>query len=81
LRQKKVAAIKGFHYGDHRNGAGHRQPPTVVVEEFYNPVMKSGLLETHHINGIFLNIEDLAVNSTVFLEVAGRQERSTSARR
>jgi hypothetical protein len=28
----------------------------IVVEEFYNPIMDSGLLKIQHLDGIFLNV-------------------------
>jgi hypothetical protein len=34
----------------------------------YKAILRSGLLKSQHLEGVFLNIKDVLLNSTAFLE-------------
>lgn len=40
----------------------------VVVEEIYTPIVKSGLLRRRHLDGVFLNLEQLMDENDAFLQ-------------
>jgi hypothetical protein len=68
VSQKKVAARKACIIEIMETEETFGNDLRIIVQEFYNPIMQSGLLKREHIDRIFLNVEDLLIKSTAFLE-------------
>jgi hypothetical protein len=68
VRQKKVAARKACIMEIIETEETFGNDLRIIVEEFYNPILQSGLLKRQHVDRIFINIEDLLIKSTALLE-------------
>jgi hypothetical protein len=68
FRQKKVTARKACIMEIIETEETFSRDLRIIVKEFYNPIMQSGLLKRQHLDGVFLNVEDLLIKSTALLE-------------